>query len=1821
MASLLPVFAVATARPAGAAAPASIGIDHDQDGTSWYPDQTALTPQLVQGGTFGQQFSTQLQGDIQAQSLVDNGTLLVETEADMAYGLDPASGTIQWSKSLGTPFSSAAIGCSDLPGVGVTGTPVVDTSTNIEYFLAKSYINGASGAAQYQLHALSVATGQEQPNFPVTIGGTASDDPNQTFNATYQLQRPGLVLMGGVVYAAFGSHCDLPPTNGWIVGVSTAGAQTTLWSDEAGIDTGDGLGGIWSPGALRSDGPGQLIFATGNGYGPTQPTAGHASPAPAQLAESVVRVAVQPDGSLKTTDFFTPSDAAALNQIDGDLGAGAPVILPSSFSTPQYPELAVEMGKEGYLYVLDASNLGGYKQGADEGDAVLARLGPVQGVWGTPAVWGGDGGYLYTVTNGGSADGAPGATDGKLLAWKFGVDGSGKPTFALVGSSADAFGYSSSSPVVTSSGSTSGTSILWVNWADGPGSTTAQLRAYGTVPDASGTLPLLWSGPSGASVKLSQPGVAGNRIYVGGFDGVIRGFGAPTQSPLAGGSLQFPQTTVGQSTTATETFTATTAVTVSAIAASAGSFSLGTTTPALPVTLAAGQTLTVPVTFTPTRYGIIGGTVTLTTSAGPYQVGLSGNGLSATALLVAAPQTISFAGTPTGGSTTQDAVFTNDGSQSLTITGTTLPAVPYTVGGLPATGTSLAPGASVSVSITFAPTTTGSYLDSLTLASDTGGSASVALSATAGTPAQLQVTPAALSYGTVAVGHSVTESFVVANVGGTALTINKSKAPGLGEFSASTQLPEGTVLQPGASDTETVTFTPTAAGTFTDSWPINGDGNSVLTAVTFTGIGTTTYAPLSTWSMKGNAAMSGSSVALTSTTSKAQSGSVAAPVTVPTDGVRVAFDAQIGGGTGADGMTLTFASPSSAKTLGGAAANLGYSGITGVAVGLVTYKSGTEPSGNFVGIADGGPSGGTPKWVATNAGIPTLQGATTHVVVSIVKTQVTVWVGGVQALQQNVADLPPVADLEFTAGTGGLTDNFVVANVAVSSSSPYPLPPALGGWSTEGSAQLSGGNLNLTTTAATFEAGAVVSATPVPTDGLTVSFDAQIGGGTGANGMTLTFASPSSPTFLGQAGGSLGYSGITGAAVALVNFDQGPDPSANFAGIADGGPVAGAPNWLATSSAIPALQGATTHVVVTVSGTRLTVWVAGVQVLQQSVPDLPPEADLAFTAATGGLTDNFVVQNLTIGRSSDLTPLSSLSSWSLNGTAQSAGTALSLVTSTPISQHGSAVAPGTVATNGLTVGFDAQIGGGTGANGMTLTFADPTSSKVLGSGGANLGYSGITGVAVGLVDFKSGTEPSSNFVGIADGGPVGGIPAWVTTNPAIPTLQGATSHVVVSIVGTQLTVWIGGVQVAQQTVANLPPVARLIFTAATGGLTDNFVVRNVSVSSAVTPSLTNWSVNGNARFTGGDLNLTTPATPFESGSAVSPTAVSTDGLTVAFDAQIGGGTGANGMTLAFASPTTPTLLGQAGGSLGYSGITGVAVGLANYRQGPDPSANFVGIADGGPTGGAPNWLSTSSAIPTLQGATTHVVVSIVGTQMTVTVGGVQVLSQGVADLPPQAYLVFTAATGGLTDNFAVQNVSVTQGAVAPAAAWNLRGTAAVSGTGVSLTTAATTFEAGSASSPTPVSTNGLTVAFDAQIGGGTGANGMTLAFAGPTSPTLLGQGGGSLGYSGITGVAVGLANFQQGPDPSANFAGIADGGPVGGAPNWVATSTGIPTLQDATTHVAVSIVGTLVTVWVDGAQVLQQVVADLPPVATLVFTAATGGLTDNFVVQNVTVTR
>ena len=110
----------------------------------------------------------------------------------------------------------------------------------------------------WYMHALDVATGAERPGFPVTIQGAPTNDPSRPFNPMTAMQRPGLLLLDGVVYAGFASHCDYTPFVGYIVGVSTGGRQTTMWATESGNANAEG--GIWqSGGGLVSDGPGQIL--------------------------------------------------------------------------------------------------------------------------------------------------------------------------------------------------------------------------------------------------------------------------------------------------------------------------------------------------------------------------------------------------------------------------------------------------------------------------------------------------------------------------------------------------------------------------------------------------------------------------------------------------------------------------------------------------------------------------------------------------------------------------------------------------------------------------------------------------------------------------------------------------------------------------------------------------------------------------------------------------------------------------------------------------------------------------------------------------------------------------------------------------------------------------------------------------------------------------------------------------------------------------------------------------------------------------------------------------------------------------------------------------------------------------------------------------------------------------------------------------------------------------------------------------------------------------------------------------------------------------
>ena len=794
----------------------ALGAAGDDLRSGWYPNQAQLAPARVSAPDFGQLFDTAITGQVHAQPLLVNGRILVVTESNDVYSLDPESGAVLAHRTLHVPWNPADVNCIPLaPNVGIMGTPVVDDATNTAYLLAKTYVSGSSGPAAYWAHAVDVGTLEERPGFPVQIQGSADNVSGVPFDAKQHLQRPGLILVDGVVYAAFAGNCDIQPWKGWVFGVSTAGQITARWAAVDGSALG---GGIWQTGgAPVVDGPGTFIVATGNGAVITSATPG--STPPSYLSEAWVRLTVQGDGSLKATDFFMPYDASDLNEWDGDLGSGAPMGLPDAFGTPTYPHLAVATGKQGIVYLLNRDALGGFKQGDLGGDAVLQRVGPYGGVWGKPAAWPGSGGWVYVPTV--SAGSTPGGSSGTFDVYRASLDGNGNPSLARVAQASGAFGLGTSAPVVTSDGTTPGSALVWLIWSGDNTGAGAELRAYDAVP-VSGTLPVRFRAAIGKAARYTPPGVGDGRIYVATQDGHVRAYGAPVDPVITAPTLDFGPLTLGQTATLPVTFTAQRTVQVNSFNTQ-GEFAVVGTQPGLPVSLAAGQTVTVQVSFTPAATGIRAAALVAETDQGPFSTSLTGLGQSSTGQIQAAPGIISFGGIAIGRTVSSAVTLTNVGGAPATLLTVTPPGAPFSATGLPQPSTVLQPQQSVTVTLTFAPTAGGNFEDALTVNSDQG-SVAVNMTGTAGTAGQLQLSTTLLEFGDVKVGETVKKSFSLHNGGQARLRVNKSQPPGLAiGFTAGVQLPEGTTLDPGADLSLEVDFTPPAAGLAQDRWIITAD--------------------------------------------------------------------------------------------------------------------------------------------------------------------------------------------------------------------------------------------------------------------------------------------------------------------------------------------------------------------------------------------------------------------------------------------------------------------------------------------------------------------------------------------------------------------------------------------------------------------------------------------------------------------------------------------------------------------------------------------------------------------------------------------------------------------------------------------------------------------------------------------------------------------------------------------------------------------------------------------------------------------------------------
>ncbi len=509
----------------------SVTTQHNDIGrTGQNVNETILTPANVNSASFGKLFSQLVDEVVFAQPLYlpnqaipgagTHNVVFVATENDSVYAFDAdnnggGNGAPLWTASLTSTTHGAAAGATSVSSLelgenttdlaDITGTPVIDPVNGTLYVVSFTQ-EGSSFVLR--LHALQVTTGHEQTGSPVTIQasvagtGAGSSGGVLTFDPAYEQQRPGLLLLDGVVYIGFGSFGDQGPWHGWILAydetslsqlgaycASPNGGASAFWMSGAGLaaDTDN----------ASADPKGRIFAATGNG----DFDATSATEPGADFGDSILNLSLL-NGALAPIDFFTPAEQAFLNASDGDLGSGGVLVIPDAdVTTGAVAHLLVQAGKEGKIYLLNRDKLGSYNPAGDQVVQELANgttsSSWINGLWGLPAYWNQT---LYFPGRG-----AP------LQAFAF---NNGLLTTSPVDETTEILSYPGPSPSISANGTTDG--IVWLLESKNPSAPGAVLEAY----DALNLQNLLYSSQTNASrdgmstgIKFTVPTVADGKVF------------------------------------------------------------------------------------------------------------------------------------------------------------------------------------------------------------------------------------------------------------------------------------------------------------------------------------------------------------------------------------------------------------------------------------------------------------------------------------------------------------------------------------------------------------------------------------------------------------------------------------------------------------------------------------------------------------------------------------------------------------------------------------------------------------------------------------------------------------------------------------------------------------------------------------------------------------------------------------------------------------------------------------------------------------------------------------------------------------------------------------------------------------------------------------------------------------------------------------------------------------------------------------------------------------------------------------------------------------
>ena len=371
--------------------------------------ETILTPAAVQPARFGKLFSVPMDGKIDAQPLFLSGVsipnrgkqnvVFAASEHDSVYAFDANNGSIYWRVSLlgAGETTSDARNCDQVtPEIGITATPVIDTTAGAHgtlYAIAMS--KDASGNYHHRLHALDLTTGAEQFGGPVTIQatypGTGANSSNGQviFDPKQYKDRPGLLLLNGVVYTSWGSHCDINPYTGWIMGYDRLTLRQTSVFNFAPNGS---EAALWnSGGGPAADSNGNIFVSVANGTFDTSLNA-NGFPAKADFGNSFVKLSLA-SGKLTAVDYWTMDNSNSESSSDTDLGSGGILLLPDQKdSGGNIRHLAIGAGKDSNLYVLNRDNMGKYDATSDATIYQQLTGALPNGVWATPAYFDG---YVY----------------------------------------------------------------------------------------------------------------------------------------------------------------------------------------------------------------------------------------------------------------------------------------------------------------------------------------------------------------------------------------------------------------------------------------------------------------------------------------------------------------------------------------------------------------------------------------------------------------------------------------------------------------------------------------------------------------------------------------------------------------------------------------------------------------------------------------------------------------------------------------------------------------------------------------------------------------------------------------------------------------------------------------------------------------------------------------------------------------------------------------------------------------------------------------------------------------------------------------------------------------------------------------------------------------------------------------------------------------------------------------------------------------------------------------------------------------------------------